>query len=178
MTVPDRCGRQTKRGTDCRRFPVMRGLGCEAHLTAEERSRNAIDRAEALAILGSMDLPDEPACWSWAVRPPLPGQADVSLALIDWQDDRCAVCGRVDLRLVLDHDHRTALIRGWLCRSCNTMEPVRGGVFDLYRWRHPASMLGLAERYWSPVTGAARPGASPDTEVDRWEQSPLIGVGL
>lgn len=30
----------------------------------------------------------------------------------------CAVCG-VDSQLVLDHDHTTGKVRGWLCNRCN-----------------------------------------------------------
>lgn len=34
------------------------------------------------------------------------------------QDGSCGICGATG-ELVLDHDHRTNYVRGWLCRSCN-----------------------------------------------------------
>lgn len=41
------------------------------------------------------------------------------------QDGKCPVCGRVFSKSVvgcLDHDHKTGLIRGVLCRACNRLE--------------------------------------------------------
>jgi hypothetical protein len=32
----------------------------------------------------------------------------------------CECCARSPERLFLDHDHRTELFRGWLCRECNS----------------------------------------------------------
>lgn len=43
-------------------------------------------------------------------------------SLLKAQDGRCAICRRIpDLtrRLDIDHDHRTGVIRGLLCRGCN-----------------------------------------------------------
>jgi hypothetical protein len=98
--------------------------------------------------------------------------------LADWQDDRCAVCnGHSD---VLDHDHETGLVRGWLCRFCNGQEPgdgIPGGRFDRYRSRNPASILGLTIRYYSPFTGWAEPMPAADP-ADRWKNNPMTGAGL
>lgn len=109
-----------------------------------------------------MSFDGDPACWSW----PLPAEAGTYepesnagyLALILWQGDRCAICGLAvgGGYLVDDHDHVSALVRGFLCRGCNTREGIhRGpsGTFAKYRERHPASMLGVRFTYWSPVTG-------------------------
>ena len=66
-----------------------------------------------------------------------------------WQDGRCAGCGLPDSSLVEDHSHKTGLIRGYLCRSCNTLE----GVSDNARWirwragMNPATILGAKEIY-------------------------------
>ncbi len=40
-------------------------------------------------------------------------------AILDDQDDECAVCGATCPHHV-DHCHRTGKIRGILCRACNT----------------------------------------------------------
>lgn len=92
--------------------------------------------------------PEIPACWSWPR--PYPGDLEEHSALEVWQDGRCAVCswrppagGLVD-----DHDHDSGLRRGWLCRGCNTGEGVsRERVFALYRWRNPATIIGLELLY-------------------------------
>ena len=121
-----------------------------------------------------------PACWEWA--PPTDADRervrarDVSLAkymgeqryeemlpsflMIEWQQDRCAICGRHERivgGLVEDHDHATGLVRGYLCRSCNTREGIHRYRADLrmwreYRERNPASICGVVERYYDPYT--------------------------
>jgi hypothetical protein len=103
-----------------------------------------------------------PACHTW----PLPtlrtdeDSADTAFGLLgEWQDDRCAGCGyRGDL--VIDHDHDTGLVRGLLCRSCNTFEPHAepGTTLAMYRERPPVAILQLTPwRYVSPWSGEAQP---------------------
>lgn len=47
-------------------------------------------------------------------------------ALLDRQDNRCAICRRsaeeinMDRRLSVDHDHATGAVRGLLCHPCNS----------------------------------------------------------
>lgn len=118
-----------------------------------------------------------PACWSWpqqlvwddiAVfcggpvedlrRRVSEGDEDAQyLAFAAWHNDRCAVCGGTDPRMVRDHDHETALIRGLLCRSCNGLEPHDNGLFRKYRERPPAQILGIQMRYWTARYGWAEP---------------------
>lgn len=67
---------------------------------------------------------------------------------------RCAVCGVVRDLMVNDHDHGTGMIRGLLCRACNTAEgrrvdPRSTAVLDGYRSRHPALILDV----YLPYTG-------------------------
>lgn len=58
-----------------------------------------------------------------------------------WQGHRCGVCGVV-AKLVLDHDHSTGLVRGFLCRQCNTREGYRwGGALEWWREYPPASFV-------------------------------------
>jgi hypothetical protein len=45
-------------------------------------------------------------------------------ALIEFQDNKCGICmkdiGATRATLNVDHDHRTGMVRGVLCSSCNT----------------------------------------------------------
>ena len=101
----------------------------------------------------------EPACWRLEVSEEVAQQAlqvttqqDAVGLMEDWQEEHCAVCGKDQGRrgghLVTDHDHNTGLVRGMLCRSCNSREghadyePFLG-----YRLRNPASILGLSIPY-------------------------------
>lgn len=42
------------------------------------------------------------------------------LALVEQQKGRCKICGKVPLKLVVDHDHITGKVRSLLCYNCNT----------------------------------------------------------
>lgn len=147
-----------------------------------------------------------PACWSWpATRPGrddvhrrfwdgidttgysekavelLQEAADAldtdSATLTTWQADRCAVCGETGRRLVIDHDHATGLVRGWLCISCNTREGAAvgpGTVFARYRERPPTAILGLTIRYRDPRTSRCADPAPP--RVDGWDDNAAAGL--
>jgi hypothetical protein len=117
-----------------------------------------------------------PACWSWA--PPTEadrervrgryaylveamGEGDplkrtlAGLVMVDWQQDRCAACASKTEVLVEDHDHLTGLVRGYLCRGCNTAEGMNGDgarVWREYRERNPASICGIREFYYNWYT--------------------------
>lgn len=48
----------------------------------------------------------------------------------------------------MDHDHSTALVRGFLCLSCNTAEGhIDFGALVKYRLRYPAAILGVRVAY-------------------------------
>lgn len=92
--------------------------------------------------------------------------------LSEWQDDRCAICGRRYARwgrLDTDHDHRTGLVRGFLCRPCNTYEgknPAAGGPWAVYRHRYPAAALDV----WIYYEGYAW--------LPRWWETPALAREL
>ena len=163
-------------------------------MTPDERAADQQRRTEFAAWWGNLFsdcLPAEPACWSWpvvghdvlrarwastsGVAALMPAetverwarQLDGGSLIEVWQAGRCAVCGRdqrVVGELVTDHDHRTGLVRGKLCRSCNGQEARGvGPLWDGYRVRPPAVLLGITARYWSAWTG----WAEPEPEVDR-----------
>lgn len=152
---------------------------CIAHLTQAERADLEAARARHRRAVNEHRSGLIPACWRWPV--PVDPLADARVAaladadalgyhavyseesaasdaLTIWHADRCAVCEISRVPLVDDHDHITGLVRGRLCHSCNTREGVGDDpVFDLYRRLPPAAILGVQVRYYSPVTGYARP---------------------
>lgn len=107
-----------------------------------------------------------------------------TLILDRWHAGRCAICGRpAGGELVDDHDHQTGLVRGYLCRSCNTREgldqrPV--GILGKYREMPPTTILQLTIRYLDPYTGQyAQPRPAEQDPDDGWgPNNPLIGIGL
>jgi Recombination endonuclease VII len=46
------------------------------------------------------------------------------------QEGRCAICGKDECELVVDHDHLTKKFRGLLCRSCNVAIGILGDNVD------------------------------------------------
>ena len=46
--------------------------------------------------------------------------------LFDTQGGKCAICGELPRRLVVDHNHETGKVRGLLCFKCNNA--LLGGV--------------------------------------------------
>lgn len=107
---------------------------------------------------------------------------DEAGVLARWQDGRCAICGK-NRELVCDHDHETGLVRGWLCRSCNTTEGTNqepDTIFARYRDRPPAAILGIAARYLNPVTGedAVPQFARRVDWADKWTDAASEDIGL
>lgn len=176
-----RCGRPTLSTRNaCRALRLFPFAACVKHLNDEERTTYETEKAKWRAHFQPYRqqrtalLLGDPACWSW----PVPGEDLASgdeyedaRRLSDWQKGRCAICGIVD-QLVNDHDHQTGLVRGRLCRPCNTSEGFDGRpgtVFERYRQRPPTSMLRIRLRYWDPI---AKAFAQPERQIeDGWEDN-------
>ncbi|WND24133.1 endonuclease domain-containing protein [Streptomyces violaceus] len=108
----------------------------------------------------------------WELECTVPFDDDAALSL--WQNGRCAVCEDVGFELVTDHDHVSGLVRGLLCRSCNTLEATNGGedsVFGRYRSRPPTQILGLEMRYWDPFARELAPDRRNETPRDPWDDA-------
>lgn len=207
MTAP-RCSATTSAKKPCKKAPyttaqslTANGLEeqlpnaatrCYLHLTAEEKQtirQIEVDRERALRDAFNVD----PACWSWVVTDEIrtdlaASEAADSLAenvnlfcrgMRAFDHGCCAICGQLGNE-VQDHDHETGLVRGWLCRSCNTREgmyPCGGNdVFARYRRWHPYKMLGLQHRYWDRFTHDWAPENPPPSTEAMWKNHPLRGV--
>ena len=88
-------------------------LGCNAHKSRFPLSNRKATRHGVKVYLKTrcFDCHARQASVAYQLRkihePPPPGTP-------------CQCCGRAPARLFLDHDHRTELFRGWLCRECNS----------------------------------------------------------
>lgn len=137
----------------CWRWKPPADIG--AVLLAEEMRRQWLERhGEVPRLRKYVDQQDEQARW---------------VLLRRWHKNRCAICGtskRYNDGLVTDHDHGTGWIRGFLCRSCNTLEGCgHRGAFDLYRERPPAVICGVRLEYvggWGAM--AIVPSAPPEPQ--------------
>jgi hypothetical protein len=77
--------------------------------------------------------------------------------MVSLAGNRCEICGVLDDRLCVDHDHVTGLVRGALCRQCNRAIGQLGDSLEGIR---------KAERYLA------------ETELGRNVPGNLEGVGI
>lgn len=114
-----------------------------------------------------LDRQGIPSCHVWRVpEGDVPPYLSATQALRRWQDGACAMCSALPNRLLVDHCHRSGLIRGLLCTSCNTAEGLQDAPsFAAYRSRPPAVLLGMEEQYGSAWDGFAQ------TSTDRAERN-------
>ena len=176
-TTGRRCGQHRESWPAGLAVPDPRS--CRFHMTDEERAARSAYLAERAAesfarFGGFFDRLDpgerrtsmpgrshagDPVCWSWPTPTTFSfGDDETAEEFLRWWNRDCAVCGSAG-ELVDDHDHKTGLVRGCLCRSCNSREghADNEGIFGKYRQRNPASILGVKVRYWSPWVGYAEP---------------------
>lgn len=72
--------------------------------------------------------------------------------LLAFQYGGCALCGK-ECHLDLDHDHRTMLVRGLVCRDCNRLldeyekKRRRFLLYEAYLNDPPTKALGLSVIY-------------------------------
>jgi hypothetical protein len=62
--------------------------------------------------------------WSWALQHKYHITQEAYLEILRSQDERCAICKTrpyTNRRLNVDHDHKSASIRGLLCDKCNLL---------------------------------------------------------
>ncbi len=50
--------------------------------------------------------------------------------LRDSQNGQCAICGRENGAMFVDHDHETGHVRGLLCDACNSALGIFGDCFE------------------------------------------------
>ena len=155
-----RCGRPLRTNPAKRCQLGCQGYvpSCTIHMTPEEKATVAGIEARLSARLDAM----EPVCWAWPVPAEVPtfgtdwrGLSDAADFIHEWQRHYCAICGDPHSRTV-DHDHYTGLIRGILCGGCNRAEGSSGHpIYQKYRERHPASMLGIYAQCDDPDSARA-----------------------
>lgn len=150
-----------------------------AEALAEVRRRDAIERewlattTEGRPTFAEAELLDRqgiPSCRVWRVpEGEVPPHLSATQALRRWQAGACGMCSARPERLLVDHCHRTGLVRGLLCTSCNTAEGLQSAPsFVAYRERPPAVILGVEEMYGSPWgEEIAPPDASPEERIQR-----------
>jgi Recombination endonuclease VII len=177
-TATGTCGRLTKRGGQCTQSIRPSNPACGAHITSAEKAAYEARLADARRIACAYWVNDStPACWSWpvlnsdrsAMHQAITGSDDALHqtfcaydVLWEWQQHRCALCRAATADMVMDHDHETGYIRGWLCRRCNTEEGVGWSErIGKYRKQNPASLFGIDVWYHSEITGWAYPADKP-----------------
>lgn len=73
--------------------------------------------------------------------------------VLNLQNHRCSICGYKakypEEKLVLDHDHDTLLIRGYLCGKCNIWLKQA----ENYLANPPTKRLGISKKYTCKRSG-------------------------
>lgn len=78
---------------------------CSGRLSAESRKRNFKKHSSVSAVRHAM---------SYGLT------KEEALRVVENREGKCPICGIVR-RLVIDHDHRSGLVRGVICGKCNSV---------------------------------------------------------
>lgn len=165
-----RCDRVKRNGEPCKNMIRTHWAACLSHMNDEEKGEaDALDEA-----IEQHERQLDRALWRRAVlryarwRSTLPdltaitNEDDQWNLFVDTHEGRCGACRRGPDK-VLDHDHRTGLVRGLLCKRCNSMPVssivhknhwrVRGlvPVIALYCQYPPAAVMGVCIDYAHPL---------------------------
>lgn len=181
------CGRPTHRGTPCTSYraasPFLSGYdspACKPHMTDAERTdyeavaAHIEGRWAATVAEAATEEPTKPICWSWPVTEE-DRRGEGRRGIARWQAGRCGICGVRDSGMVWDHDHETGWLRGKLCSSCNGLEAASASrLFDRYRRRNPATILGAWERYHA----FCGPDRGKLNGRETWDALPVDAVGV
>jgi hypothetical protein len=99
---------------------------CKACDEVHEQSGREIQRNQSPRICQNF----KPHNWSGLEKEDARLQRDYGItqdqlnALVEFQDNKCGICmktiGDTRATLNVDHDHRSGVVRGVLCSSCNT----------------------------------------------------------
>ncbi len=95
-------------------------------------------------------------------------------ALWDWQENRCAMCGFEDDKIVKDHCHESGLIRGLLCTGCNLEESRRNDIrWQIYR-KFPPTKLVNVKVFYSEMSSFWSQSDFSKEEINTpwWESDP------
>lgn len=180
-----RCADRYKNGNACRCWAVANlddiGPRCEHHLPAavrpdypaahEEAQRKADAAWRRLFAPVDAHIMEVHKRAEPYRRVPPPEWLAFHL-LYELQDGNCLTCsarGRSRRQVLIeDHDHRTGMVRGLLCQSCNALEGHGYAPFwTTYRKYAPG--IGLYCRYLSFNMGAQWHPGNPDPLVGRIE---------
>jgi hypothetical protein len=91
---------------------------CRACRNAQERARYRENRDRILEQNRVSGAKQEWRRQRWRWRKYRLTEDDY-LAMVEVQGGRCAICGRADEALCVDHDHATGRVRLLLCKLCN-----------------------------------------------------------
>lgn len=171
---------------------------CSKHATDEEHAEHWRIMAATGEILEAGTRAARAAervhCWDWPVTDEhrasmaeIAATADATEArylsmrlLAEWQDGRCGICADYRATRFLDHSHETGLVRGYLCKYCNTGEGFRRGaaecVFTPVRRAQPCQHPRAGDPVLQPVHRLGRPGVAA-RPPGRPEQLPGVRPG-
>jgi hypothetical protein len=123
LQKPLRCGRRRKEGADEARLARRR-----------EHFRAYYKKNRELLLARGREYRKSWSKRAWILRSKYGLTPEDVQRCIEAQEGACALCGRVGVKFVVDHDHSDGRVRGMLCSGCNTLEGRLGRRSD--GWFH------------------------------------------